>query len=102
MMEPAKAIEEHRFLEKLVGTWNVTSDDMKESGQWTEVVRSLHGAWFVAEGNGQMPDGSGAASMPTKCMVQIATANDTVAPARSKRRRTPVAAPICTARLKPT
>jgi hypothetical protein len=62
MMEPAKAIEEQRFLEKLVGTWNVTSDDMKENGQWTEVVRSLHGAWFVAEGNGQMPDGSGAAT----------------------------------------
>ena len=61
-MEAAKALPEHRFLERLVGTWNVTSEDMSGHEQWTEVVRSLHGAWFVAEGSGQMPDGSGAAT----------------------------------------
>jgi hypothetical protein len=61
-MQPAKALEEDRFLEKLVGVWNVTSDDMGGGQQWTEIVRSLHGTWVVAEGNGQMPDGSGAAT----------------------------------------
>ena len=55
MMEPAKVREEHRFLEKLVGTWSVTSKDMSPNEQWTEVVRSLHGIWFVAEGNGDVP-----------------------------------------------
>ena len=43
-----------------------------------------------------------AASMPTKCMVQIATASENAAPANSRRRRMPLASPICTARLKPT
>lgn len=61
-MEAAKALEEHRFLEKLVGAWTVTSDDVGNGQQWTEVVRSLHGTWFVAEGNGEMPDGSGPAT----------------------------------------
>ena len=46
--------------------------------------------------------GRRAASMPTKCMAQMATASEIAAPASSRRRRSPSAPPIWTARLKPT
>lgn len=55
-METAKPQAEHGFLEKLVGRWEVTAKDMPDAGTWTEVVRSLHGIWFVAEGSGDMPE----------------------------------------------
>ncbi|MFB9951454.1 DUF1579 domain-containing protein [Rhizobium puerariae] len=61
-MELAKPGAEHGFLEKLLGTWDVTSTGMGNDEKWVEVVRSLHGIWFVAEGNGEMPDGSGPAT----------------------------------------
>lgn len=64
-MEFSKPREEHRFLEKLVGDWVVTSSTGHENYDpddpakvWTETVRSLGGLWFVAEGRGAMPDGS--------------------------------------------
>ncbi len=61
-MEMAKPQAEHGFLEKLVGTWDVTSSSMGNDETWTEVVRSLNGIWFVAEGNGEMPGGGGPAT----------------------------------------
>src|SRR3546814_16599854 len=64
-METAKPQAEHGFLEKLVGTWEVTSKEMGEGEPWTEVVRSLHGLWVIAEGNGQMPGGGDASTVMT-------------------------------------
>ncbi|MBC7148362.1 MAG: DUF1579 domain-containing protein [Rhizobium sp.] len=64
-MEFAKPREEHRFLEKLVGDWVVTSSTGHENYDpgdpakvWTETVRSVGGLWFLAEGRGTMPDGN--------------------------------------------
>jgi hypothetical protein len=54
--------EEHRWLERLVGEWTVSSG---EGGEWVERVRSLDGLWVVAEGHGRMPDGSPAVTMMT-------------------------------------
>lgn len=62
-MEMAKPQAEHGFLQRLVGTWEVR--DMPDAGTWVEVVRSLHGIWFVAEGNGQMPGGGDATTVLT-------------------------------------
>lgn len=55
--------KEHQWLEQLVGDWIITSegpgpDGETQSVEWTESVRSLHGIWVVAEGGGEMPDGS--------------------------------------------
>src|SRR3546814_6492068 len=61
----AKPQAEHGFLEKLVGTGEVTSKEMGEGEPWTEVVRSLHGLWVIAEGNGQMPGGGDASTVMT-------------------------------------
>lgn len=61
-MELAKPQVEHGFLERMVGIWEVSSADMGNDEKWVEVVRSLHGIWFVAEGNGNMPQGGGAAT----------------------------------------
>jgi hypothetical protein len=60
-MEMAKVREEHGFLEKLLGTWDVTSE-MSANETWIETVRSLQGIWYVAEGSGNMPDGGGPAT----------------------------------------
>jgi hypothetical protein len=63
--EPQK---EHRWLQRLVGEWTMTSDTPMEPGQeaanpeWSESVRSLHDLWIIAEGQGEMP-GGGAATM---------------------------------------
>ncbi len=64
-MEMAKPRTEHGFLQKLVGTWSVTSPDMAGAPAWTELVRSLHGIWFVAEGSGEMPGGGDATTVMT-------------------------------------
>lgn len=64
-MEIAKPQAEHGFLEKLVGTWDVTSTSMGGGEKWTEVVRSLSGIWFVAEGSGNMPGGEPATTILT-------------------------------------
>lgn len=60
-MVMAKPREEHGFLKKMVGTWDVTSE-MSGDTPWVEVVRSLHGIWYVGEGNGDMPGGEGPAT----------------------------------------
>ena len=61
-MQTAKVLKEHEFLERLVGVWDVTASGMADQQPWTEVVRSLHGIWFVAEGSGEMPGGGGPAT----------------------------------------
>jgi hypothetical protein len=62
----AEPQQEHRWFEQLLGEWIVTSDVMPEPGvAWTEQVRSLHGLWVVAEGEGEMPGGGGATTIMT-------------------------------------
>lgn len=63
-METSKPREEHRFLEKLIGDWIVTStsgdgnyDPSDPDKAWTEKVHAVGGLWFVCEGGGVMPDG---------------------------------------------
>jgi hypothetical protein len=60
-MVMAKPRAEHGFLEKMVGSWDVTSD-MSGDNPWVENVRSLQGLWIVAEGSGDMPGGEGPAT----------------------------------------
>ncbi|MBZ9793988.1 DUF1579 domain-containing protein [Rhizobium sp. 3T7] len=64
-MQQAKVLKEHEFLEDLVGLWDVTAPEMTGQEPWTEIVRSLHGIWFIAEGSGQMPGGGAATTVLT-------------------------------------
>jgi hypothetical protein len=57
----AKPRAEHAFLERLVGTWDVTSE-MSGDTPSVETVRSLSGIWVIAEGRGDMPGGGGPAT----------------------------------------
>jgi hypothetical protein len=56
--------KEHRWLDKFIGEWTWESecimgpDQPPTKTKGTEVVRSLGGVWIVAEGEGEMPDGS--------------------------------------------
>lgn len=67
----AELTEQHQWLEKLLGDWTTEADIPVEPGQppiksrGTETVRSLGGAWIVAEGRGEMPDGSPATMILT-------------------------------------
>ncbi|TRL35812.1 DUF1579 domain-containing protein [Rhizobium straminoryzae] len=56
---------EHTFLQKLVGRWQVSAAEMSDGSDWIEEVRSLSGLWFVAEGRGNMPDGTPATTLLT-------------------------------------
>lgn len=55
---------EHRWLERLLGDWQVEADCAMAPGEpttrvtWREAVRPLGPLWVVAEGTGTMPDGS--------------------------------------------
>jgi hypothetical protein len=55
---------EHQLLNQFIGTWitesecTMGSDQPPAKTKGTEVVRSLGGLWMVAEGEGDMPDGS--------------------------------------------
>jgi uncharacterized protein DUF1579 len=66
--EPQK---EHQWLQKLVGEWTLEgeasmgSDKPSEKARGTESVRSLGGAWFLAEGQGEMPGGGHATTLMT-------------------------------------
>lgn len=60
-MTMAKPRVEHAFLDKMVGTWDVTSE-MSAGTPWVENVRSLAGIWVIAEGSGEMPGGEGPAT----------------------------------------
>jgi Protein of unknown function (DUF1579) len=56
--------KEHQWLDQLIGEWIFESECSMEPDQpfskskGTEVVRSLGGIWIIAEGEGEMPDGS--------------------------------------------
>jgi hypothetical protein len=56
--------KEHQWLDKFIGEWSYESecsmgpDQPLSKFKGTEVVRSLGGLWIVAEGEGEMPDGS--------------------------------------------
>ncbi len=64
-MEMPKPRAEHAFLNRLVGRWQVTAAEMSDGSDWIEEVRSLNGIWFVAEGRGNMPDGTPAVTVLT-------------------------------------
>jgi hypothetical protein len=56
--------KEHQWLDQLIGEWIFESecsmgpDQPFSKSKGTEVVRSLGGIWIIAEGEGEMPDGS--------------------------------------------
>lgn len=56
--------KEHQWLDQLIGEWTYESecimgpDQPSSKFKGTEVVRSLGGVWIIAEGEGDMPDGS--------------------------------------------
>lgn len=72
-MEFAKPQQEHRFLEKLLGDWVVTSATGMEgcdvpadtTQRWTETVRTLEGLWYVVEGRGWTPGGTPGSTLLT-------------------------------------
>lgn len=58
-----KPIEDHQWLNKLVGEWNVESEMTMPGGEsmvshGTESVKSLGGLWAFGEGHSQMPNGT--------------------------------------------
>jgi hypothetical protein len=56
--------KQHQWLDQLIGEWTYESecsmgpDQPPSKSKGTEVVRSLGGLWIIAEGEGEMPDGS--------------------------------------------
>lgn len=65
-MQLPEPTPEHRWLDRLLGDWTVTSDMPADSAsEWTERVRSLNGLWIVAEGNGEIPGGTKATTIMT-------------------------------------
>lgn len=68
-MSPAPQ-EEHQWLQQLVGEWTTEAQmamapEAGETCKGTESVRSLGGLWILAEGRGEMPDGSSATMLMT-------------------------------------
>jgi hypothetical protein len=58
-----KPLPEHEWLNKLVGTWKVTSEMMmpdgtQATGEGTEEVVNFGGLWAIGEGKATMPDGA--------------------------------------------
>lgn len=54
-MEQPEPTPQHRFLERLNGTWDVVAEaGSTETPQWSETTRSLDGLWYVIEGEGRM------------------------------------------------
>lgn len=66
--EPQK---QHQWLDKFIGEWtseteySMSSEQPPSTSKGTEVVRSLGGVWIIAEGVGEMPDGSLGKTMMT-------------------------------------
>jgi hypothetical protein len=57
-----KPVQEHEWLNNLVGSWKTESEMTMPSGEkanatGTEKVQNLGGLWAYGEGEGQMPDG---------------------------------------------
>lgn len=63
----AEVQKEHKWLDRLVGEWTVTSDASvaKDHPEWSESARSLGGVWVVAEGRGEMPGGGAGTTIMT-------------------------------------
>jgi hypothetical protein len=63
LMMITEPLKEHQWLQKLVGEWTIEGemsmgpDSPSGKSTGTESVRSLGGVWFLAEGQGEMPDG---------------------------------------------
>ena len=63
-MMNAKPERQHLWLHKLIGEWTYEAEAVMEPGKppaksgGTESVRSLGEIWVLAEGRGEMPDGS--------------------------------------------
>ena len=59
-----KPVQEHQWLQKLVGEWRVETDMMmgqdqpRHKSESTESVKSVGGLWVVGEGTATMPDGT--------------------------------------------
>lgn len=59
-----KPVQEHQWLQQLVGEWRTETEMMmgpgqpKQKVQGRESVKSLGGLWAVGEGNTTMPDGT--------------------------------------------
>lgn len=70
-MNSAEPRAEHTWLSRLVGEWSFEAEALGAPGQppmkseGTETVRSLGDLWFVAEGEGRMPDGTPIRTMMT-------------------------------------
>ncbi|MFM9996924.1 MAG: DUF1579 domain-containing protein [Phycisphaerales bacterium] len=67
----SKPVAQHKWLQKLVGTWAYDSEMPGEPGKpalkcsGTESVRSVGGLWVVGEGRGEMPGGGDATMLIT-------------------------------------
>ncbi len=62
MPGPTKPVEEHNWLQNLVGEWKSEAEMMMPDGttataEGAETVTNLGGLWAFAEGTGTMPDG---------------------------------------------
>lgn len=70
-MKKAEPQEEHKWLHKLVGEWDMEAESAMAPGEppmkttGTESVRSLGGLWILAEGEGEMPGGGTGSSLMT-------------------------------------
>lgn len=59
-----KPVQEHQWLQKLVGEWRVEMEmsmgpgQPKHKSESTETVKSVGGLWAFAEGSATMPDGT--------------------------------------------
>ena len=64
MMEMGtKPVEQHQWLNKLVGEWRTEAemtmpDGSRQTSTGTESVKVIGGLWAIGEGRGSMPDGS--------------------------------------------
>jgi len=67
----AEPQEQHRWLQKLVGEWDVEfeavmgPDQPSTKSAGTESVRALGDLWVLGEGRGEMPDGTPATTVLT-------------------------------------
>jgi hypothetical protein len=66
-----KPVEQHKWLQNLVGEWNTEAEMTTPEGETmtstgTESVKDLGGLWAFAEGKGEMPNG---ASMEYKSAI---------------------------------
>jgi hypothetical protein len=67
----AEPLQEHRWLDKLVGEWTFEAecsmgpDQPPSKSKGVEVVCSLGGLWTIGEGESEMPEGGTAKSVMT-------------------------------------